>query len=401
MKLLIITPRFPYPLDKGDRLTVYNLLKFFSKRHDIYFLSFLEPAQKGIDISVIKGFCKKYDIVKLKPICSYLNCLQSAFKVKPLQVSYYSTHSMQRKVNEYLEKFRPDLLYAHSIRMGSYIEDSTQPKILAMQVSMSLQYKRQMNNERNPLKKVVYAYEYFVLRRFESEISRKFDYCLLVSKKDKDELESSGLSGRVFLNPHGVDFEYFRPHDLPKEKNSLVFTGNMGFNANIDAALYFYNDILPMIKKEIPGVKLYIVGANPSKNLNKIAKDKSVVVTGRVPDLRPYIEKSQVAIDPLRIGAGLQNKILEGMSMELPMVVTEIANEGIGAVDGEHIFVASNSSDFASKVCMLLKNPSLRRRIGENARQFIEVNWSWKKHFSDLEHLMIEVTNKQKKENTL
>ena len=163
----------------------------------------------------------------------------------------------------------------------------------------------------------------------------------------------------------------------------------MNYDPNVDAVQYFYEDIFPSIKSRIPSVKLYIVGTDPKPAVKALARDPAVTVTGYVDDFRPYLDRAQVAVDPLRIGAGLQNKVLEGMAMGLPMVVTSKANEGIRAVDGRDVLVADCPSDFADHVVNLLRNPDRRRRLGQSARQLILDEWTWDKHFEHLEHVLI------------
>lgn len=395
MKLLIIAPRFPYPLDKGDRLTVYNLARYFSGRHEVILLAFMGPQQRREYIEELTPFCHRIEVVPLRHWRAYSNCALGFFSGKPLQVLYYSSPEMTRKVDMVFEQERPDLIYAHTIRMAEYVRHlDGHPKVLAMQVSMSLNYRRLAEFSSNSLSRLVYSSEHYRLKRYERQVAQNFDRCLVVSWRDREELERAGCIGNIDVIPHGVDFRYFGADpNLAKEPNSIIFTGNLSYAPNVDAVLYFYKAILPLIREQIPGVRFYVVGTSPKAPIRSLNRDPRIVVTGFVNDIRPYLSKSQVAIDPLRIGAGLQNKVLEAMSMGLPVVATPVANEGIGASHGDNILIADEPRAFARTVVRLLKDPGLRRRIGSSARAFVEGNWSWETHFATLEELFLQLAS--------
>lgn len=387
MRLLVLAPRFPYPLDKGDRITVFNLLKYFSERHRVALVSFLEPGQRPEDRRHVESWVEAVYTVSLRGWEAYGNCLRGVLSGRPLQTWYYASGRMSRLVASAIAEFQPDLLYAHSIRMGEYFaHHDSRPKVLAMQIAMTLNYGRLARFSRHPFWKLLYAIEHRKVRRYEPKIAARYDRCLLISRVDVAAVSGSATSANVFINPHGVDFEFFQPDAMiRKEPGRMLFTGNMGYAPNADAVVYFSTEILPRVRREVPGVGLWVVGADPAPAVRRLARDPAIDVTGRVPDLRPYLNRAEVAIDPLRIGAGLQNKVLEAMAMGLPMVITSTANEGIGAVPDKHVLVADDAEAFAQAVVRLLRDEALRVRLGANARRFIVENWSWEKHFQDLE----------------
>ena len=389
MRLLVLAPRFPYPLDKGDRLTVFNLSKHFSRLHGVALVTFLEPGQDPADRRHLDGFVDRIDTVPLRKWRSYLRAVLGMLRGRPLQVGYYSSPQMARKVQQVIREFEPDIVYSHTIRMAPYLADEPRlPSVLAMQISMRLNYGRLARFHKSLLRRLVYRVEAWWAGRYEPRIARRFDRCLLISETDVAAL-GSPRPDNIFINPHGVDFRFFTSTGSgAEESGDLVFTGNMSYPPNADAVEWFVRDILPLVRKDVPGARLTVVGADPSQSVLALAADAAVEVTGRVPDLRPYLDRAQVAIDPLRVGAGLQNKVLEGMSMGVPMVVTSVANEGIGAEPGRHVLVADTPGDFASAVVALLQDEGLRTTMGQEARRFIVDQWSWEKHFDDLEREM-------------
>jgi glycosyltransferase involved in cell wall biosynthesis len=223
---------------------------------------------------------------------------------------------------------------------------------------------------------------------------RRFDRCLVISETDQRELDPDDRLDNIRLNPHGIDPNKFAPaEDAVKEPGALIFSGKMDYDPNVDAAVYFCKDIFPLIKRKRPDAKVYIVGINPKPPVAALARDPSVIVTGFVPDMRPYMDRAQVALDPLRIGAGLQNKVLENMSMGLPLVMTTVANEGIRAKDGRDALIADAPQLFADHVVRLLDDEPLRRQFGAAARDFVVDGWSWEKHFDDLEQIFDELVS--------
>jgi sugar transferase (PEP-CTERM/EpsH1 system associated) len=396
VRLLVAAPRFPWPLDKGDRLTVYNLLRHFGQRHSVALVCFLEPGQDPEWVRRLDGVVERLEVVRLCRAAAYGRAALGLASRRPLQVHYYRSGAMARRLRRVIEEFHPDLVYAHTIRMAEYLaDDRPGPAILAMQVSMALNYGRLARFARSPLRRAAYRLEAGRARRYEPRIAARFERCLLISEADVAAL-GSPRPANVVVNPHGVDFAYFTPSPgTAGEEGRLIFTGNMAYVPNVDAVEWFVAEILPLVRERVPGVRLAVVGADPPRRVLDLAVDPAVEVTGRVPDLRPSLEQAVVGIDPLRIGAGLQNKVLEGMSMGLPMVITSIANEGIGAVPGEEVLVADDPPAFAGAVVRLLQDPALRRDLGGRARRMIERRWSWEAHFADLERTTLDLLAEQ------
>jgi sugar transferase (PEP-CTERM/EpsH1 system associated) len=388
MRILVLAPRFPFPLDKGDRITVFNLVRHFSRLHDVALVTFLEPGQSPADRRHLIDTTDRIATVPLSKRRAYLRALLGMLRGRPLQVGYYSSPQMARKVAQVIEEFQPDIVYSHTIRMAEYLAGERLPKVLAMQISMRLNYGRLARFHKSVLRRIVYRIEAWRAGRYEPRIARRFDRCLLISEHDAVAL-GKPRPENILINPHGVDYRFFSSTGAGAEEDgSLVFTGNLAYPPNADAVEWFVAEILPLIRAEVPGVRLSVVGADPLPGVRRLADDPSVEVTGRVPDLRPYLDRAQVALDPLRVGAGLQNKVLEGMSMGVPMVVTAVANEGIGAEPGRHLLVADTPEEFAAAAVALLRDPERRTAMGAHARAFIVEQWSWEKHFDDLEREM-------------
>ena len=390
MKILILCPRLPYPLDKGDRLTVHRLIQYLSRKHEVGLITFLEPGQDPDWVGKFSDTCRSISVQPLSRWRAYGHCALGLLGSKEaLQVLYYRDRRLQALVDRGIAEQQPDLLYAHTIRMGPYISRVPgRPKILALQISMALNYRRLAQHARSPWWRALYRIEHRRVRDYEAELAREFDRCLLIGPSDLREIEKRGALDNVFFSPHGVDTELFRPAPQRARNHDIIFTGNMSYRPNADAALYFARTIFPRVVERIPDARFLVVGTSPDRSLRRLARHPGITVTGAVTDLAAYLRRAAVSVDPLRIGAGLQNKILEGMAAGLPMVVTSVANEGIGAEHNLHLLVADQPDDFARRVCELLLDVERSDRIGRAARQFILERWTWEHHFEQLEAMM-------------
>ena len=372
MKILIVTARFPQALGKGDSLTVYHLIKYLAPRHDVYLACFYSDDRQLQGLPELKQMCREVRCVKIQRLKSLLNMgLNFFFEDEPMQNAYYRDKEMQKTVDEMIAELNPDLAYVQLFRIAPYLAgNKTVKTVLAMQISYTLHYRRLLENVKNPIQRFFYGHEYKRVRRYEPAITRQFDSCLLISKYDKESLDGSEEIKNVFYCPHGIDVKYFTPSGKVEKEDIILFCGIMEFMTNVDAITYFHREIYPLIKEKIPHVKLCIAGRNPTKSVLKLAeKDSSVSVTGFIKDLRPLYEKARVGIDPLRIGAGLQNKLLIGMSMGQPMVCTSVANEGIAGIPGKQLLVADKPGEFAQAVIDLFTNKEKAETIARGSPQ--------------------------------
>lgn len=393
MRLLLITFRLPVDLCTGDQTTIHHLIKYLSARHEIVLVTMIKSDEMANRLDLVEPYCERVELVRMPRWHSYLNCLRGMFSSTPLQISYFRSSAMLERVNQLLEEEHFDAAYAYHLRSGQYLVDAKQcPRVLDLKPVQSLNLERMRKHVSNPLLRLIYRLEHRRVRTYEPDLVRQFERCFVISDVDRMHVDPAGDFDNIELNPHGVDIDKFAPDpSMEKEPGAVVFSGKMSYDPNVDAVLYFHEQIWPLIKKQIPAAKFYIVGSNPKRSITALAADPSVTVTGYVDDLRPYLHRAQVAVDPLRIGAGLQNKVLEGMAMGLPMVATPIANEGIHAAEGRDLLVAQSPRAFANSVIQLLQDPEHRQRIGQAAREFIIQNWTWEKHFADFEQMLVDV----------
>jgi glycosyltransferase involved in cell wall biosynthesis len=214
-------------------------------------------------------------------------------------------------------------------------------------------------------------------RRYEARLMREFDDVIVTSSDDARMLRALGAGARLTVIPNGVDLQHFQPVDGPSEPATLVFSGKMSYHANASAVLHFVREILPLIRQRRPDVRLRIVGSKPPPAVLALARDPAITVTGHVPDMREALGRGTIAICPVTVKVGIQNKVLEGMALGLPVVCSELGAEGIEAERDRDFLVAKHAMDFADHVCRLLEDPVLRTRIGQSGRRYVETHHRW------------------------
>src|SRR6185436_5286986 len=233
-----------------------------------------------------------------------------------------------------------------------------------------------------------FALEAAKVRRYERWLGERFDACSVISPRERDVL--SGYVRRpIEVIPNGVDLEYFASRGGTRRPHRLIFTGNMSYRPNVDAVRHLCAEILPRVRRDVPDVELYIVGMDPAPAVRRLADEARVVVTGRVDDVRPYFEEAAVAVAPLRVARGLQNKVLEAMAMGVPVVASPAAHQGISAVAGRDLLVGADPAGFAQAVVTLLRDPGGRERMARAGRAAVEENHCWDRLLDRLETLVV------------
>jgi glycosyltransferase involved in cell wall biosynthesis len=255
------------------------------------------------------------------------------------------------------------------------------PTVLFQHNVEAMIWKRHYEVQSNPVKKLYLRNQWSKSFRYERDACRRFDRVVAVSDEDRLRMEREYGLSEVADVPTGVDTEFFRPRGGEKrEPHNLVFTGSMDWLPNEDAIQYFTKEILPLIRRSVPGVSLTVVGRNPYPSLIELSKrDSSVIVTGRVDDVRPYMERAAAYIVPIRIGGGTRLKIYEAMAMEKPIVSTTIGAEGLPVRDNEELLLADEAATFAAGVVRVLEDERLAQDLGRRAARVVRESFGWDK----------------------
>lgn len=384
MKILFILPRFPFPLEKGDKLRAYNQIRSLSKNNEIYLFALTHEKVEESAVNEMQQYCKEIRVARISKIKGALRVVRNFFTVRSMQIGYWDDKCARRSYKDFELKVKPDVIYAQMVRTMKYAAHSELPKVLDFQDSLSMNMERRMLKHKG-LRYFALHYEFKMLRSAEFNAGSIFDRLTIISERDSDAIpRHRGTEIDIIRN--GVDFEYFQPIDKEKEYD-VVFCGNMQYRPNIDASHFLVDEVMPIVWRTHPEARVLLAGATPKLSVRQLESSR-VTVSGSVDDIRPCYASASVFVAPMRIGSGLQNKLLEAMAMGIPSVTTPLANASLQAEDGKHLLIGDDASSLAAAIVRLLDDETLRQHITENASQYVHDNFSWQSAADDLEKVL-------------
>lgn len=376
-KILLISRCPPYPIHFGDRLIIWHLARELSQRN--YQLDLFALAQFESDWNEIAEYEQFFDSIQLFEECqrsigTYLERALIPNKRFPQNADGAWQTTMWQAIEKQLATENYDLVHLFG---GVQVYEFANlfkfiPTIITPYESFSLYLKRaiaQKGGIKNYLNRLV-------ARHFESWMYRPYARTIVLTEEDKQELLAIHAELAIEVIPNGIDLDYFSPKKIERDSATLLFVGNYEYEPNLDAAKILAKQIFPTVQAQIADVRLQLVGNNPPAELLAL-QSENIEITGRVPDIRPYLERATVFVCPLRIGAGIKNKVLEALAMNIPTIATSISVEGIEAQDGKEILV-SNLETMAQKLIHLFQNPELQQKLSQNGRPLIEKKYSWR-----------------------
>jgi len=402
MRILFLTPQLPYPPHQGTTIRNYNLIANLAPRHEIHLLSFVS-SQDEIDAATpLHQHCHSIEGIptpRRSPLKRFLSLFLSPLPDMALRLP---SAEFQARLAATLRRVPFDVVQIEGIEMARLwmleirnwkLKLETPTSNLQLPISIFddhnaeyvLQQRAFETDVRQPRHCVAALYsliQWKKLHRYETMICQSADRVVAVSEADKAALQRLMPGLEVTVVPNGVDVEYYTSADIrpsPLPPRSLVFTGKMDFRPNVDAVLWFCQEVLPLVRREMPDVRFYVVGQNPHRRVLRLADDPAVTVTGYVDDVRPYIAGACVYVAPLRIGGGTRLKVLEAMAMGKPIVSTSLGCEGFeGLAPSRELSLADTPEEFAQQVIELLDDASRRERLGRAARRFVEERYDWR-----------------------
>ena len=283
-----------------------------------------------------------------------------------------------------ISEIRPDHIYCQLVRVAEYVRKKAIPKTLDYQDVFSQGILRRIRTSPFYMKPIL-KLEYRRLCKYEHDVFDDFDNKTIISYPDRDGIPHPNRE-QIEVVINGVDTEYFQPMSAEKQYE-LLFTGNMGYPPNVNAAIFLVTKILPLVRTRLPDVRVVLAGATPHLQVLELRSEK-VEVTGWVSDIRKYYAASKLFIAPMQIGTGLQNKLLEAMAMKIPSITSPLANKALGARDGEEIRVGNNEQEFADIVVDLLTHPQKAEGLAEKGFEFVQRNYNWASATGKLEKLI-------------
>jgi polysaccharide biosynthesis protein PslH len=389
MKILMIMHFVPYPPQSGALQRNYNLLREIAANHEVYLITLTQkaliPNEAALSNAVanVSPFCKLIKVFDIPsdshPLRWHFLLFRSIFSKIPYSTRRFSSREMQKEIENILETVAFDLIHVDTIDLAGYVNGiTTIPKVLSHHNLESELLFRRAAHSRNPLARWYLCLQAQKLKRYEQRMIPQFKINVTVSPKDLEGIRLMANGGTTILVPNGTDTVFFSPQVAPQTP-SLIFAGGLNWLPNVDAMIHFCKAIFPIIAAEVPDVRMKIIGANPPAGLQKISKkNTSIEILGFVPDIRVYMASAAVYVVPLRIGGGTRLKILDALAMGKAVVSTTVGAEGLALQDGVNILIGDTDEAFAQKVVGLLKNPVVRKSIGDAGRLTVERKYSWK-----------------------
>jgi sugar transferase (PEP-CTERM/EpsH1 system associated) len=388
MRILMLAHRIPYPPHTGDKVRAFHIARYLAQRHDLTLAFLVDDPDDLPGVDALRGEVGRLEFSRLWKPWGMINCLLGLATRTPLTLRFFASGKLRGRVAHALHGGDVDLLYVSSSAMAQYVEWRAGIPVVMDFVDIDsdkwLQYSRK---SRSPFA-WLYRVEGMRLRRYEAAVARSAQLCVLATSVEEALLKAFAPWAHTAVVSNGVDLRHFAPGAGTAQDPTLLFTGAMDYLPNIDAVCYFCTDIFPRVRREVPEARFLIVGLNPAASVLRLSRLPGVVVTGAVPDVRPFYAQASVCVAPLRIARGVQNKVLQAMAMGLPVVATHRASAGIEARPGQELLVEDDPAAFAARIVRLLKDPTARSALGRRARAFVETHHAWEASLAKLDGLL-------------
>jgi sugar transferase (PEP-CTERM/EpsH1 system associated) len=388
MNILFVCHRLPFPPNRGGKIRPFNMIRHLQSHHRVTVASLAETRQELDDGAGLSDYCSELIVELMPKPVRWIRAWKGLFTNYPSSVAYFWSPELHRRIHGALLKTRFDVIFVHCAFMAQYVLDAVAAaKILDFGDLDSAKWADYSRSKSFPFT-LGYKLEAAKMRSYEKRVAGHFDQCTVTTRGELEEFEKLGLILPRTIIPNGVDSQYFRSNSPRGDPNVIVFVGRMDYFPNIDGMLYFTKDIFPVVRRSVPDVQLRIVGSNPSRAVRDLASMPGVTVTGHVPDVRPHLDTATLAVAPLRLARGTQNKILEAMAMNMPVVATSVAAKGIDASPGRHLAVGDSPGEFAAKLIELLRNPDLREQLSMAGRRQVENAHAWPNSMAILDEIL-------------
>lgn len=386
MKLLVLTSRFPYPLEKGDKLRLYHQLVELAEYHEIILVALSDEKVGESDWAEVKKICGEVYVFHRSRWMILKNLMLAIFTGMPFQVAFFYDRGVKKRIRELIGQTQPTHIYCQLIRTAALVGDVPVPKTLDYMDNFSAWTRKLASHQRWPWSKWFLEMEARRVEAFEKKVFSCFDHHTIISEQDRDRF-SFDEKKKIQCIPNGVDVAFFQPRQGTGKKYDLAFIGNLGYYNNVEAARFLVQEVMPLVWSRHPECRVLLAGARPDPSLKKLAEG-NVHLAGWVDDIRDAYAVAAIFVAPIFLGVGQQNKILEAMAMGIPCVTTEQVNRAIGARPGQEILVAGSTEDFASQIILLKENAQLQQKISEQGLSFVRKNFSWKTAVYELHQLI-------------
>ncbi len=377
MNILYICHRFPYPPKRGGKIRPFNMIRHLSRQHRVTVASLARSEAEAREGQGLGSVCAHFEMARVRNPVQVARMVARLPTRVPSSMGFFYSPALARRIRRLLARESFDLIFVHCSSVAQYVENVQGiPKILDFGDMDSQKWLEYARYKPFPLS-LGYWLEGAKLMRAEKRLASKFDLCTATTRAEWETLVGYGVQVATDWFPNGVDAEFFTPSREPYDPDMLCFVGRMDYYPNQECMFDFCARVLPRLKARRPGLKLFIVGADPSRRVLRLGSIPGVTVTGSVDDVRPYVRRSALMVAPLNIARGTQNKILEAMAMGVPVVASRVAAGGVDAEPGEHFLVASTPEEYEQAILRVLEDPQERARLAENGRARMLSHHAW------------------------
>ena len=392
--LIFLAHRLPYPPNKGDKVRSYHFLKHLAERYRLFLGTFVDDPSDWKHVEALRPLCADIQVDAIVPWSKRARSATAFLSGEALTLPYFRSRKLRKWVEEIVPRERVTRAFAFSSPMAQYVLDLPQVRCFVDFVDMDSAKWGDYALRRPWPVSALYKREALRLLAYERYVAARAEASIFVTEEEVNlfRKEVPDCAGRVVAIRNGVDSEYFSPSRnfespfAPGER-PIVFTGAMDYWPNIDAVIWFAREVLPRVRSRDPSVRFYVVGMNPDSSVRALASDPAAIVTGRVDDVRPYLQHARVVVAPLRVARGIQNKVLEAMAMAKPIVVATASAVALSVRQGVELEVASEAHEFASKVLALM-DPVRGGRMGNLARSRVLKDYAWPASLNLLDALL-------------
>ena len=386
MRILIALSRFPYPTEKGDKVRAYYQIKELSRNNEIFLVCLSEFKIKEEHLAMVRPYVKEVNIIHISLLKRIINLFFGIFNSLPMQVNYFKSHQMKGIVSDWCQKFKIDVCYVQLVRIVENIPKLPQVVFFLDYMDAFSEGTRNRSLKSSFFKRIIYKLESQRLKNYEKQVTNRFEGLSVITEAEAGFLPEDAQN-KLIITPNGVSDHFFNYPLLgwADKKYDIIFSGNMQFVPNIQAALYLVKKVLPLIIRDFPTIKICIAGVDPVSEIKALACN-NVVVTGFVEDLGEIMSQSKISVAPMFSGSGLQNKLLENMAVGIPLITSPLSAAPIHALKDKHLLVASNEVEFAQNIKKLLNNEEYANELGREGQRFVTLNFRWETYTERLEN---------------